>query len=50
VGIDGLEDLNTLAVKPLVDLGTRVELIASFGGREQFEKALREMEQLLYTA
>ncbi len=47
-GIENLENMNVLRLHPLNALGTTVEIINSFGGREQYQQALRELEQHLY--
>ncbi len=49
-GIEHIEDMNILQVHPLSSLGTPIELISAFGGREKFLKALQELEQQLYAA
>jgi len=47
-GVVSVEDMGVLRVHPLSELGTPVELVRSFGGREGFETAVRELEQALY--
>jgi type I restriction enzyme R subunit len=49
-GIENIESLNVLNVEPIRSLGTPVELIRAFGGRQQYEQAIRELEQQLYEA
>lgn len=49
-GIVHIEDIGILSVSPLSDLGTPVEIISAFGGREQYHQALRELEKELYAA
>ena len=49
-GIEHIEDIGVLQVHPLSTLGTPVEIISAFGGREAFIKALHELEQQLYAA
>lgn len=48
-GIQHIEDLGVLKVQPLNEFGTPVEIISHFGGRDSFLKALRELEDELYT-
>lgn len=47
-GIQDLEDPAILRVHPFDQMGTAVELIRAFGGREQFEQAIHELENILY--
>jgi type I restriction enzyme R subunit len=49
-GIQNIEDMEVLKVQPLNKLGTPVELIQSFGGRQQFIEAVRGLEAVLYAA
>ena len=49
-GIEHIEDINILQVHPLSALGTPVEIVSAFGGREQFLAAVRELEKQLYAA
>jgi type I restriction enzyme, R subunit len=46
----GLDDLGILKVPPLAAMGTPIELLKSFGGREGFEDAVRELQDNLYLA
>jgi len=49
-GIEHIESMNVLKVKPINDLGTPMEIVKSFGGREHYLAALRELEAQLYKA
>src|SRR5262249_20470036 len=49
-GIENIENPNVLNVEPIRSLGTPVELIRAFGGRQQYEAAIRELEEQLYGA
>ena len=49
-GIVHIEDIGILNVSPLSDLGTPVEIIEAFGGREKYLEALLELEKQLYAA
>ncbi len=49
-GIENIENPNVLNVEPIRSLGTPVELIRAFGGKKQYEEAIRELEQQLYGA
>ena len=48
-GIGSMEDGQILRLKPLSDLGTPMELVRAFGGKEQFDQAIRDLEVALYT-
>ena len=47
-GIATIETLNVLNVQPLSSFGTPVEIIRLFGGKAQYEQALRDLESVLY--
>ncbi len=47
-GITSIESNDILKVRPLSDYGTPVELVRAFGRKEDFEKAIRELENELY--
>ena len=47
-GLAPVEDLGVLRVQPLSDLGTPVELVRHFGGREGYIAAVRQLEAALY--
>lgn len=47
-GVQTIESMEVLKVPPLNTLGTPVELVRSFGGRPQYDAALRMLEQELY--
>lgn len=47
-GVLNLYDTNILTIPPLSSLGTRVELVRAFGGREAYVAAVREMQSALY--
>lgn len=48
-GIEHIETINVLRVQPLSKLGTPVEIVRMFGGREQFDQAVRDLESALYS-
>jgi type I restriction enzyme R subunit len=48
--LDDIENLNVLKLQPLAGLGTPLELVQRFGGREQYLAAIRELEEELYKA
>jgi type I restriction enzyme R subunit len=49
-GIEDIESLKVLNVQPLNSLGTPIELLKSFGGKDQYLQAVRELEEQLYSA
>ena len=49
-GIESVEDINVLKIQPLNQFGTPLEIIETFGGKKQYETAVKELEQELYRA
>lgn len=49
-GVDDIEDINVLRVQPLAKLGTPMELVSRFGGKEPYLKAVRALEDELFKA
>jgi type I restriction enzyme R subunit len=47
-GLEPVESVDVLKVQPFNRLGTPVELVRSFGGREKYLQAVRELEKELY--
>lgn len=47
-GLENLESMDVLKVNPFDDLGTPMEIIKSFGGKDQYLKAIRELERQIY--
>lgn len=47
-GVLNLDDANVLKVTPFTAMGSVVQLIKAFGGREGFERAVHEMQDALY--
>lgn len=47
-GIEHIETINVLKVQPITRFGTPVEIIKLFGGKEQYEQAVRDLEAALY--
>ncbi len=47
-GIEAIESPEVFKVAPFTRLGTSVEIIQSFGGRKQFQSALRDLETRIY--
>jgi len=47
-GIEQIEDLGILNVQPINELGTPLEIVNLFGGREGYLKAVKELESQIY--
>ena len=47
-GVLNLDDANVLRIPPFDKLGTTVELVRSFGGKDAFSKAVCELQSELY--
>jgi len=47
-GFIGLDDVKVLQVPPFNQMGTIVELVKPFGGKEGFEKAVHDLQAALY--
>ena len=47
-GVLNLDDTNVLRISPFSDMGSVVQLIKAFGGKEGFEKAVHELQDALY--
>jgi type I restriction enzyme, R subunit len=48
--VDDIENIGVLKVQPLTTLGTPTELVQRFGGKDDYLKAVRELEDELFTA
>ena len=47
-GIAPIEEMGVLKVHPLSTLGTPMEILQSFGGKEGYRQAVRELQAVLY--
>ncbi len=47
-GIENIENIQILTVPPINELGSVTEIIKAFGSREEYEKAVKELENELY--
>ena len=47
-GLLTIESMEVLKLKPINELGTPVELIKAFGGKPQYELAIKELELEIY--
>ena len=49
-GIEAVESPDALKITPFPQIGTPVELVRAFGGRTQYQAALRDLKARLYSA
>jgi type I restriction enzyme R subunit len=49
-GVENIEKIEVLKVKPLSEFGSPIEIVKTFGGKEKYLKAVNELEQQLYSA
>ena len=47
-GLEPVESMDVLRVQPFNRLGTPVELVRAFGGRDNYQQAVRELEMEIY--
>jgi type I restriction enzyme R subunit len=47
-GIENVESMNILKLPPINQHGTPIEIIESFGGKDQYMQAIKELEDQLY--
>jgi type I restriction enzyme R subunit len=47
-GVLNLDDTNVLRIPPFSSLGTPVQIIRVFGGKDGFEQAVHELQSALY--
>ncbi len=47
-GIENIESMDVLRVKPFDEFGSAYEIVKSFGGKEQYDKAVKALENELY--
>jgi len=48
-GILAIEDTTVLQLDPFAKLGTPVELVRSFGGKQQYKTAIQDLKKMLYS-
>lgn len=41
-------DTKVLNLNPFTEMGTPIEIVKTFGGKKQYQEAVRELQQLLY--
>ena len=49
-GVVSIEEPQIISVPPVSELGTPIEIVRAFGGKDGYEEALKELEAALYTA
>lgn len=49
-GVENIEETEILTIQPFDQFGTPIEIIKDFGGLTNYEKALHELEQQIYSA
>ena len=49
-GIENIERMDVLKVHPLNEMGSPLEIVNRFGGKQAYQDAVRSMEQRLYDA
>lgn len=47
-GVLNLDDANVLRVTPFTSMGSVMELVRAFGGKQSFEQAVQEMQTEIY--
>ncbi|MBL7791388.1 MAG: hypothetical protein JNK77_03615 [Saprospiraceae bacterium] len=47
-GIENIEKIQILTVPPINEFGSVTEIIKAFGSREEYERAIKELENELY--
>ncbi|MBN1548512.1 MAG: DEAD/DEAH box helicase family protein [Syntrophaceae bacterium] len=49
-GVTHIEETKILTIAPFTEFGTPMEIIRTFGGLDQYQQAVNEMEQAIYSA
>jgi type I restriction enzyme, R subunit len=49
-GVQEIEDVTTLSLAPISEIGTPLEIVELFGGVDGYKKALKELEMEIYKA
>ena len=49
-GIEDIEDMSVLKIKPLSNFGTPAEIVGLFGNKQKYLAALKELEDEIYRA
>ena len=49
-GIEDIESMNVLKLQPINEHGTPIEIIKSFGGKDKYKEAIKELKHQIYIA
>ncbi len=49
-GVVSIEEPQIISVPPVSELGTPIEIVRAFGGKDAYEEAVKELERALYIA
>lgn len=49
-GMENIEDMKILQVNPFDEIGSPVEIVKMFGGKNKYLEALNELQQEIYMA
>lgn len=49
-GVEPIEETKILTIQPFTDYGTPIEIVKIFGGKAQYEEAVKELEQAIYSS
>ncbi|MEC4005877.1 DEAD/DEAH box helicase family protein [Flavobacterium sp. SUN052] len=49
-GVEPIEETKILTIQPFTDYGTPLEIIKIFGGKAQYEEAVKELERAIYSS
>ena len=47
-GLETIEKIDVLRLEPFTNIGTPMEIVTSFGGRDEYLKAVHKLENALY--
>lgn len=48
-GIVPIKDISVLKVQPFTEMGRPIEIIKQFGGKKEYQQAIKELEQVIYS-
>lgn len=49
-GVESIESIDAIKVAPISDIGSTRQIMNAFGGRAQYDEAIKELEQQLYAS